>query len=267
MKAIEKKFAEMGARIKVHGPSGPGINMQRNAGFTLDILKDKQGDYYDLMVSDPNVEVQVADLRKKDRHLLLAVIEPNDCPGLPNPAKKFLCGHDERNWFVAGVSQNANNVDSAKQVLKPRGVVQSQNKSKVKHKNRHKRKNEGFVRQGEWFFLPDEKVVVDTKMILKKEPMRRGRGKPHMAEELYRCGGTSVHVHPRYASNGLVDREFRQLGDHAKRSAGWSIMARNAAVYVRGKIRHADHKTIELKGWHRVVPNNETQSRNVAFLD
>ena len=33
---------------------------------------------------------------------------------------------------------------------------------------------------------------------------------------------------------------------------------------------HADHKTITLHGWHRVLMNTENQSRamrNVAFLD
>jgi hypothetical protein len=47
-------------------------------------------------------------------------------------------------------------------------------------------------------------------------------------------------------------------------------MQRNAGVYVRGRVRHADHATIELVGWHRVVMNTEGQARamrNVAFLD
>jgi len=47
-------------------------------------------------------------------------------------------------------------------------------------------------------------------------------------------------------------------------------MRRNPAVYAKGRIRHADHKTITLHGWHRVLMNTEGQSkamRNVAFLD
>ena len=47
-------------------------------------------------------------------------------------------------------------------------------------------------------------------------------------------------------------------------------MRRNPGVYVRGKVRHADHKTIALHGWHRVLMNTEDQAsamRNVAFLD
>jgi hypothetical protein len=51
---------------------------------------------------------------------------------------------------------------------------------------------------------------------------------------------------------------------------GWRTMRRNPGVYVRGRIRHADHRTITLHGWHSVLMNTETQSRamrNVAFID
>jgi hypothetical protein len=47
-------------------------------------------------------------------------------------------------------------------------------------------------------------------------------------------------------------------------------MKRNAQVYVRGRIRHADHKSITLHGWHRILVNTENQfraMRNAAFLD
>jgi hypothetical protein len=39
---------------------------------------------------------------------------------------------------------------------------------------------------------------------------------------------------------------------------------------VKGRIRHPDHKTIELAGWHQVLMNTEHQSaamQNLAFLD
>lgn len=50
----------------------------------------------------------------------------------------------------------------------------------------------------------------------------------------------------------------------------WRAMRRDMDVYVRGTLRHADHKTIRLAGWHRVLMNTETQAaamQNVAFLD
>jgi hypothetical protein len=47
-------------------------------------------------------------------------------------------------------------------------------------------------------------------------------------------------------------------------------MRRNAAVYVRGRISHPDHKAVVLDDWHRVLMNTEHEapaSRNVVFLD
>ena len=56
------------------------------------------------------------------------------------------------------------------------------------------------------------------------------------------------------------------------KAKGWGrrILRRNLGVYVKGRVRHADHATITLHGWHQVVMNTEGQSkamRNVAFLD
>lgn len=47
-------------------------------------------------------------------------------------------------------------------------------------------------------------------------------------------------------------------------------MRRDAAVYVKGRVSHADHATITLDGWHQVVMNTENEAaamRHVAFLD
>ena len=47
-------------------------------------------------------------------------------------------------------------------------------------------------------------------------------------------------------------------------------MRRNPTVYVRGRVRHRDHRTVELNGWHQVLSNTENLSyamRNITFLD
>ena len=84
-------------------------------------------------------------------------------------------------------------------------------------------------------------------------------------------GGEQVHVCTRHP-NGVTEKEYREiLGRNPKAKGwGWRAMRRNPGVYVRGSVRHADHKTIVLHGWHRVLMNTEGQSsamRNVAFLD
>ena len=59
------------------------------------------------------------------------------------------------------------------------------------------------------------------------------------------------------------------------RRIGAGAVVGNAApgdpeVYVRGTVKHRDHATIRLDGWHRVELNTETQAAamsRVAFLD
>ena len=100
---------------------------------------------------------------------------------------------------------------------------------------------------------------------------RGNGGKPHWAEFCYRPGGETVYVcseHP----NGVTEAQYQGIlaGSPKAKGWGWRTMRRNPGVYVRGRVRHADHTTIILHGWHRVVMNTEGQSRamrNVAFLD
>ena len=131
-----------------------------------------------------------------------------------------------------------------------------------------RRRNAAFIRQGEWFFVPVS-LGADSLLILKNEPLSRGHGgKPHWAEECYRSGGETVYVSARYPT-GLTAEEYKKLTP-SDRHQGFNIMKRGAAVYVRGKISHADHATVSLKGWHQVLMNTENRAsamRFVAFLD
>ncbi|MCA8986854.1 MAG: hypothetical protein KDA78_04400, partial [Planctomycetaceae bacterium] len=108
-------------------------------------------------------------------------------------------------------------------------------------------------------------------LILQNEPLRRGTGKPHICEELIRTGGELVYVSPLHR-NGLPEPQYRKLISRKPelRNLQWITQRRNPNVFVRGKVRHADHKTITLNGWHQVLMNTETQSlamRHVAFID
>ncbi|HUB25696.1 MAG TPA: hypothetical protein VL992_09740, partial [Tepidisphaeraceae bacterium] len=184
---------------------------------------------------------------------------------------RYLCGHDERSWFVAAVPEDrkANNVQDAKDALKPGAVWQSIEHAGVSLKNRDRRRTAAFVRQGEWFFIPRPKLVVHENFVLQREPIRRGSGKPHICQFVYRTGGQVVHVCRKYP-NGLTPMHYQALSLSERKAYRWSVMVRNARVYARGAVRHPDHATIWLSGWHEVVMNTETRSlamRNVAFLD
>src|SRR5690606_12633413 len=142
---------------------------------------------------------------------------------------------DERAWFVAAVPEvrGVRDVATAKEALKPQAVRAAEERAGVRRKDRFRRRNEAFVRQGEWFFIPQPGLAVDSKRIFRDEPIRRGGGKPHLCQFLARLGGVTVHVHRRYP-NGLTAAEFAALGDAQRKLPGWRLMTRDAAVYVKG---------------------------------
>jgi len=268
---IKSKFEKLGARAKIRPlvrnrwrpPSGPVV---------IDVQHDRHGEFFDIQADDA-ADVEVLDVQSKDRHLLLMVRQPNQRPGSSDTKEKFLCGHDERHWFVAGVPEKApvSSVVTAKEALKPDLVRVREQGKRGKRQKRLRRKTDVFIRQGEWFFIPAPDVQVRDRLILSHEPMRRGRGKPHMCEELYRHGGTTVYV-CRQHPNGLTMAEYRKvlMASPDATKWGWRTMARDPVVYVRGKITHPDHATIRLNGWHRVEMNTEnraTATASVAFLD
>jgi hypothetical protein len=263
---LDIKFTRIGARLKL---SDRPARRGRMAGVvSLDVQADRKGEFFEI-VQQPGAEAEIAvlDVQPADRHLLLLVREGKD-------KSKFLCGHDERHWFVAGIPESApvGTVRQAKEALKPPEVHSAQARNRVKAKARNRRKNSAFIRQGEWFFLPVPGFGVDEKLVLANEPLRRGNGgKPHWAQFCYRTGGETVYVSSRQP-NGVTMAQYKGIlaGSPKAKDWGWRTMRRNPGVYVRGRIRHPDHAPITLHGWHRVVMNTEGQSkamRNVAFLD
>jgi hypothetical protein len=274
---IESKFAAMGARLKVReiptrrrlAPMWFGRESAQPE-YAIDIRRDRCGEFFELRVPDSlrdSLDATVLQAEPKQRHLLLLVRKTGGKPQLD----RFLCGHDEREWFVAAVPGGASSVRQAMDALQPKLVHDALVKTPVASRQRYSRKNRAFRRQGEWFFVPEPSLVVDERLVLRGEPLRRGRGKPHIVEQLFRTGGETVHV-CRQHPNGVTPGEYRSILKRNPDAArwGWQIMRRNPGVYARGAVRHSDHATITLPFWHRVAMNTETETRtmaNVAFLD
>ena len=271
---IESGFAQVGARVKVREIPSRWRQGDRSwinpTDYSLDIQRDSNGEFFELRVPthlSDTLDVTVMQSEPKQRHLLLFVRKPGDKPQLD----RFLCGHDEREWFVAAVPGGASSVRQAMDALQPAPVRQALASHKVSTKKRYALKNRAFRRQGEWFFVPEPSLVVDDKLVLRDETLRRGAGKPHMVEQLFRTGGETVYVSSKHP-NGLLPEEYQRLmkSDPSAARWGWRMMRRDMGVYARGAVSHADHATITLLFWHRVMMNTETQSRtmrNVAFLD
>jgi len=273
-KQIESQFTAMGARLKLREVPSRWQQGDREwinpADFAVDIRRDGAGEFFELRVPThlrETLDVSVTQAEPKQRHLLLFVRKAGDKPQLD----RFLCGHDEREWFVAAVPGGASSVRQAMDALQPKEVRDALAQNHVSSRKRYARKNRAFRRQGEWFFVPEPSFVVDPKLVLRNEPLRRGGGKPHLVEQLHRTGGETVHVCRKHP-NGVTPDEYRsilRLQPDANRW-GWQVMRRNPVVFARGTVRHSDHATITLPFWHRVMMNTETQSRTmakVAFLD
>ena len=261
---LQQKFRRMGARVKVHGGDVGRV--------AIDVRHDRRGEFFDVTVSR-GVTINAIDVRPRERHLLLATHD-EDRLGLPiGNGQRFLCGHDERAWFVAAVPEGrpASNVPMAMDALKPGLAKLAEARARLPFHKRHRRHNAAWVRQGEWFFVPALHVWVDPDTVRRDEPLRRsGQGKPHVAEFCSRSGGEIVYVHRQRENVLSVTQYTRLLRSNPVRAAEFVQQRRNMNVLVRGRIRHADHKTIVLDDWHQVAMNTENESfamRFVTFID
>jgi hypothetical protein len=265
MDLLERAFVKMGARVKFEGAKTRWMDGRRvRPDLALDVRNDDKGEYF-LISRDREAveELIVLDVQPRDRHLVLMSRERGE-------KHRFLLGHDERHWFVASIPEvtPVSRVRDAKLALKPAAVVASE--SRVRSRERDRRRNAARIRQGEWFFVPATNVSMNPLLLLRNEPLVRSRGgKPHLCEQLYRFGGETVYVSPG-TPNGLTDDEYRALSDGERSRWSWRVMRRNPRVYVRGRVRHPDHATVVLDDWHEVFSNTEHLShatRNVVFLD
>jgi hypothetical protein len=249
---LERRFAEMGARVSL-------AKRPWNGSPRIDV----RGGVFDIAFTGTGMRaaVEVIDVDPRDRHLLLLVRNED-------AKSKFLCGHDERHWFVAAVPESARGVTgvaSAKLALQPE-VVQL---VAAQLKDRFRRRNAAYVRQGEWFFVPAPAVRVADHLVLRNEPLTRGRGKAHVLQYAYRTGGTLVYANWRNQS-GISEPQFARLPADERKRGNWTRFARDPDLYAKGTVRHPDHATITLPAWHRVLMNTEQRAQamqHVAFLD
>jgi hypothetical protein len=255
---LERRFAAVGARVKV--AEGPWRGEPR-----IDVRTDARGEYFDIRfaVGEGGVELEVVDVQPRDRHLLLLARTGEE-------KSKFLCGHDERHWFVAAVPEAARGVSgvaTAKAALQPQAVRALVERTRPKEPFR--RRNAAYVRQGEWFFVPAAGLDPADAFVLRDERLSRGRGKAHVMQYAHRRGGATVYVNRRHPA-GISETRYARLTPDQRRSGAWMRMVRDPELYAKGTVRHPDHATIHLAGWHRVLMNTEQGARamrHVAFID
>jgi hypothetical protein len=145
--------------------------------------------------------------------------------------RHMLVGRDERQLFMCALPRACTTVRQAHDALRT-PAARSRSRSAL----------ERPVRQGEWFFvLPRADELEELERAIQKHQVAILRkrsinsaipraGKPHVADELV------------FAVNGASAAPIR------------------GNVYVRGAIRHLDHKTIHIPDWRRVLRNLEVDS-------
>lgn len=218
MNELQQAFSEIGARL---------AEETFGRRFEIDIVTRDDGEAYQLQrPRRDSLIMEVMDVHQHLRHLVL------DVTGLWLPISgRYLCGHDESHWFVAGLdfSRRTATVRGAMESLKPDIVRREQRRKKVKHR-RNRRTTAAYLRQGEWFFLPRPKMQVAESLVERHARLVRDGGQPHQVDELYRVPGRDE-------------------------------------TFVRGRVQHVDHQTIQLEVWHRVVQNNESPPSRVNQSD
>jgi hypothetical protein len=190
-----------------------------------------------------NFEAWIKNVVRENQVNILRKV-PNPSKGRPyvvvrrktdSNTRYFLMGEDERQLFVAQLRNAATTVQQA----------HSQLGSTVQFAE-GKRRGSSIDRQGEWFFLETSQVQRDhIETLIKKNQIGvnkkvpigrfiRRPGQPHTVDELVVLGG---------------DKVTNKLGH------GFSV--RPTQVYIRGAVRHPDHKTQKFHQWREVVANNE----------
>jgi len=260
--SIVRQFESIGARVRFQALEAPRHRRVRvpDHALTIDLSKDRHGSYFVIALARSAPDLVVLQTARRERHLHL----------MSRNGHRFLCGHDERDWFVAELSERVSTVRAAKQALMPPAVRAAA--LRLSPTATERRRNAVFVRQGEWFFVPTGRVFPEE-VIHRDEPLQRAPGsKPHVCEELCREGGDLVYIvgggvftPEQYAARLRADKDdtFRRLRKEER--------MRNPEVYVRGAVKHPDHATVHLETWHRVYVSNEVQAgapgSSVAFLD
>ena len=194
---------------------------------------------------------------------------------LGGKAARFLCGHDEREWFVAAVPGGASSVVQAKEALKPRAIRARQDLLRVPSRLRNRRRNAVFRRQGEWFFVPASawnRDPINEKFVLYNEPLRRGAGKAHIVEHLFRVAGELVYVCPKHPNcvTEMAYQRLLQTRPGAARMGLAGIATESARLRERPHPSSGSRDDHGCPDWYRVVLNTEMETesmRNVAFID
>lgn len=250
MLALQKALQKLGYPVELNEGLPP------SSGYRIDTKGRGKTERFQIDTT-PNIELVPLDTQV-DEEAVLVMIRDNEAPHGKQNLAKMLLGHDERQLYVAAVPRETRDVADAKDRLKPAIVQNAEARAKVKASKKNKHRNEARVRQGDFFFVPTTDEVDET-LLKKNQPLRRGGGNAHMLAEVVEVGGQTGYE--RFGQF-ITTRQYETLTEAKKLE--YRQTRRNPTLYARGHVRHPEHKTIYLQGWHLVVPNTESGARDIA---
>ena len=218
---LESRFARMGARLKVQERAPAAARRHRQPGAWT-CSDDRQ--------ASSSRSACVPPWTCASKSWTCSRPSGTCCcwPRRGTEKPKFLCGHDERQWFVAAVPETARLGTVGRHGgTKPAEVQQAQARQKIKTEDRKRRKNAAYVRQGEWFFLPAPDFAVESGSFFERAASRGNGSKPHMGRVLLPHGRRDgLRLLP--ASRRSDEAAYKVLATPARRpkSWAWQVMQR-----------------------------------------
>ena len=198
--------------------------------------KKNRREYFRIFYGDPENDIHVIDVDGEKQQLILSVREPsrefntfefNEITGLYDKEVTRKTSSLTRKYLM-GMDETHLFISELPQEGAINKVNEAHKVLKPEYIIMSEKDNKNIRRQGEWFFVPvtkKEQKLIDTNInfIKKKIPIGQIiRGNAHIADKMLN-----------------IEKN----------------------TYVTGKIRHVEHKTLNLHTWFRVFKNTEVQSR------
>ncbi len=253
---IERKFEKIGVRATIRQMTTDSFRRHQRP-LVMDVLRTAEGEVFDIQKTK-NVELSVLDAQSSQRHLLLLA---ENWVG----SDQFLCGHDERHWFVAALPEgdDIRTVQQARESLKPGAVRRKERRGQGR-----RRKSDVYIRQGEWFFVPCPHASVAPGRIQQNAPLVRGPGSTaHICERMF-LDGEPEYMCDRYPKLAFYEWEYREVLKTRRKAKQWNWrrLPFKPDIYVRGWITHPDHNPLHLDEWHFVKMNTERQGSSLVRI-
>ena len=206
---LERRFAAIGARLNVVGPPAGARRGSTSARTT-------RGEFFDVRFDGGGrpVELEVVDVDRADRHLLLLVRDGEREEQVPvRPRRAALV----RRGDPGGRSRRHRRRDGEGRAAaggRPRGGRPGAAEGSVPPPQR------GLRPPGRVVLRPGAGARPPSAIVLRNEPLTRGHGKAHILEFAYRRGGEVVCVNRRTRAGSARTSSSGSAAQQRKRAGG-----------------------------------------------